>query len=485
VEDGEFDPQKIAAFRFGIIGPLLAAPPERGSLITTLKDLSAKPWPRPGTGQPWHPSVRSLERWFYLALTNPKDPIGALRPMGRVLTGAGNSVSLELRQLLKEQYNEHKNWTTKLHFDNLTVVVAKAPALGPMPSYSTLSRYMKRQGLFRQKHWRTQHTAGQKAAERRKNTAEIRSYEAAHVGGLWHTDFHKARRKVLTQSGELQTPIALAIIDDHSRLICHMQWYFSETCDVAVHGLRQAILKRGLPRALMSDNGSAFIADEFVQGLGRLGVSHERILPHSPYQNAKQESFWGQLEGRLMAMLESLPNLDLRLLNEATMAWVEGEYNRAKHSEIDTTPLDRFLHGPSVMRDSPENDELRLAFRLDEERTQRRTDGTVVIESKRFEVPDRFRHLRKLQLRYARWDLSVVDIVDPRTTKIIAPIYPLDKEANASGVRRQRHDHVAGDDSAQSVTEGKIPPLLQKLMEDYAASGLLPAFLPKDDGVRI
>ena len=113
----------------------------------------------------------------------------------------------------------------------------------------------------------------------------------------------------------------------------------------------------------------------------------------------------------------------------------------------------------------------------------------MVIEGKRFEVPDRFRHLRKLKLRYARWDLSVVDIVDPRTTKVIAPIYPLDKEANASSHRRQRHDHVVkeeGEDAAVlAAGEGKIPPLLQKLMEDYAASGLLPAYLPKDEGIPI
>ena len=39
------------------------------------------------------------------------------------------------------------------------------------------------------------------------------------------------------------------------------------------------------------------------------------------YQNAKQESFWGRVEGRLMAMLEGEQTLTLELLNEATQAW--------------------------------------------------------------------------------------------------------------------------------------------------------------------
>lgn len=76
----------------------------------------------------------------------------------------------------------------------------------------------------------------------------------------------------------------------------------------------------------MTDNGAAMLADETVTGLARLGIVHQTTLPYSPYQNAKQESFWGRVEGRLMAMLEGEQALTLDLLNQATHAWVEGEY---------------------------------------------------------------------------------------------------------------------------------------------------------------
>ena len=72
----------------------------------------------------------------------------------------------------------------------------------------------------------------------------------------------------------------------------------------SVHGLSQAFLKRGLPRALIIDNGSAMMAGETVQGLMRLSVLAENTLPYSPYQNGKQEAFWDQIEGRLLPMLE-------------------------------------------------------------------------------------------------------------------------------------------------------------------------------------
>ena len=139
-------------------------------------------------------------------------------------------------------------------------------------------------------------------------------------------------------------------MDDYSRLICHAQWYLHEDTESLVHGFIQALQKRALPRSLMSDNGSAMVAAEFIEGLEHLGILHTPTLPYSPYQNAKQEVFWAQLEGRLMAMLEGEPRLTLSLLNEATLAWTEMEYHRKMHSELAATPLERYIKGPQVGR---------------------------------------------------------------------------------------------------------------------------------------
>ncbi len=206
-------------------------------------------------------------------------------------------------------------------------------------------------------------------AEERRQTREVRSYEAEYVGALWHLDFHHGSNKVLTPGGQWLRPIALGILDDHSRLCCHVQWYLSETAEDLVHGLSQAIQKRGLPRALLTDNGSAMVAEEVTEGLLRLGIVHERTLPYSPYQNGKQEAFWGTLEGRLMKMLDGVAELTLELLNEATQAWVEIEYNRAVHRETSSSPVERFAQAPDVLRTSPSSESLRDAFRLETKRT--------------------------------------------------------------------------------------------------------------------
>ena len=70
----------------------------------------------------------------------------------------------------------------------------------------------------------------------------------------------------------------LGVIDDRSRLVCHRQWYLDETAHSLVHGLSQAFMKRGLPRALMTDNGAAMLSEEVTTGLAALGVVHQTTL---------------------------------------------------------------------------------------------------------------------------------------------------------------------------------------------------------------
>ncbi len=472
--------ERWAQLRFSVIGQLLAAPPANGALRAALKELAAREWRHPASGAPVRFGVSTIERWYYRALRERQDPVGVLRRKRRQDAGRQSAMSGPLRQALMAQYAAHKSWSGQLHHDNLAALVEARPEFGPMPSYSTVRRFLRRNGLDKRRPVPlSRQTAGARAAQARLAAREVRSFEVEHVGGLWHFDFHHARRKVLTPRGEWQTPILLGVLDDRSRLACHVQWYLGETSEHLVHGLMQAFMKRGLPRAIMSDNGAAMTAAETTQGFARLSILHETTLPYSPYQNAKQEAFWGPVEGRLMAMLEDVCDLTLAQLNEATQAWVEYEYNRTVHAEIGGTPLDRFLAGPTVIRSCPDSAALKLAFTRAERRTLRKSDGTVVIEGRRFEVANRYRHLTTLEVRYAGWDLSLVHLVDEHTGAVLCRLFPLDKTANASGLRRSL-DPVS--DRAGAVKPaGGMAPLLAKLIDQRAATGLPPAYLVKDE----
>jgi transposase InsO family protein len=471
--------ERWAHFRFSVIGALLAAPPERGQLKAELARLADRQWQHPVSGKWKRFGVSTIERWYYQALQDPNDPVGRLSRKVREDRGSHPSMSVELRDKLHIQYRQHPNWSYQLHADNLAATVAQDPKLGRAPSYSSVLRFMQAHGLVKRPRRGRGHSAGVVAAEQRFEDFEIRSYETEYVGALWHCDYHQGSCRVLQPDGQLYTVQLLGVLDDCSRLCIHAQWYFSETAENLVHGLKQGFEKYGLPRALMSDNGSAMIAGETVQGLTRLGIVHDRTLPYSAYQNGKQECFWGQVEGRLLAMLEGCKDLTLSQLNEATVAWVRLEYNRKTHSEIGQSPLSRYLDTKDVGRPCPESKKLHQAFTARASRTQRQSDGTISLDGIRFELPSRYRHLKRVTLRYASWDLSHVYLADPDSGNIICRIYPQDKHKNADGRRRRKEPLIEAVEADNG--QNGMAPLLGKLIADYAATGLPPAYIPKDE----
>lgn len=474
--------EKWAHLRFSVIGQLLSAPPAKGELKAAILALAARTWRHPSSGESARFAASTIERWYYRALRERTDPVGVLRRKRRADAGRHSMVSEPVKAAVLAQYARHKSWSVKLHHDNLAALAETRADLRPVPSYATLRRFMRANGLDKRRRVTPRTTDGAERAEARLVEREIRSYEVAHVNALWHLDCHHGSRKVLDRRGEWKTPILLGILDDHSRLACHVQWYLAETAENVAHGLAQAFQKRGLPRALMTDNGSAMTAAEITEGLARLGILHQTTLPYSPYQNGKQEAFWGPLEGRLMAMLEHVPDLTLDFLNEATQAWAEHEHNARLHSEIGSAPITRFLAGPGVTRDCPSSAALRLAFTRADTRTQRKSDGTIVIEGRRFEVPGRYRHLARIEVRYASWDLGQVHMVDEATGAVVGRLYPQDKTRNADGLRRALGPVGAGNEQPTAIDSGSaIPPLLARMLDRQASTGLPPPYLPKDE----
>jgi transposase InsO family protein len=468
--------QRWARFRLQVIGPLLASPAASGELQSEIRGLAERVYQHPlHPGKSIQIGFSTIERWYYQA-KGVADPIALLSRKVRSDAGRRLALSETLLTALEAQYAQHPRWTMQLHYDNLAAEVAEKPGLGVLPSYQTLRRRMLEKGWLRRR-GPANPTEGQRRAEQRRHGREIRGFEVSHVHALWHLDFHQGSLKVLDEAGRWQTPIVCAVIDDRSRLCCHLQWYLAETTQNLVHALSQAMLKRGLPRALMTDNGAAMLAEETREGLARLGVNHETTLPYSAYQNGKQEVFWAQLEGRLMELLRGGESLRLEFLNNVSQAWVEQDYHRRTHSEIGSAPLDRMLAGPQVSRPSPKLESLQLAFTRQINRSQRRSDATVTVDGVRFEVPARFSHFPRLTLRYASWDLSRLVLVDPDRGTSLARLLPQDKQQNASG-HRKSIEAVAVLPVRTSTPDKKMPALVRKWLADYAATGIPPAYLP-------
>jgi hypothetical protein len=182
-------------------------------------------------------------------------------------------------------------------------------------------------------------------------------------------------------------------------------------------------------------------------------------------------------------MLEGVADLTLKMLNDATQAWVEHDYHRHIHSETGQSPIERFLNGNNIGRPCPDSARLRDVFRTQQWRTQRRSDCTISVEGRRYELPSRYRSVQRVLVRYARWDGSSVDLIDPRTENILCTIFPLDRHRNADEYRRLLEPNA---DPQAVIVESSprrsgIAPHLADLLAQYAANGLPPAYVPKDE----
>ncbi len=144
------DPDRWARLRFAVIGPLLAAPPARGELHRKLFDFSTSRWRHPVNCNDIYFSLSTIERWFYAA-RHAADPMAVLRRCRRSDAGRTRRLTALQIRALEAQYGNHSGWSVQLHVDNLVALAEEDETLKPIPSYSTIRRYLKAQGHYRKR----------------------------------------------------------------------------------------------------------------------------------------------------------------------------------------------------------------------------------------------------------------------------------------------------------------------------------------------
>ena len=76
-------------------------------------------------------------------------------------------------------------------------------------------------------------------------------------------------------------------------------------------------------------------------------------------------------------------------------------------------------------------------------------------------------------------------LVDQGSKNLLARIYPQDKIKNSQGYRRTLQPVAEQALEAVKDDSDPIPPLLRKLLTDYAATGLPPAYIPKEESILL
>jgi len=206
-----------------------------------------------------------------------------------------------------------------------------------------------------------------------------RKFEAELPNDLWQVDCMHGPR--IEQNGKQRKTYLIAFMDDHSRLVPHGEFFLSESVRSFLVALEGALLTRGLPRKIYTDNGAAFRSHHVEHVAASLGIALIHARPYKPQGKGKIERFFRTVRAEF---LTSFKGTSLDDLNQAFGLWLAEVYHQRTHSSTGQTPFARFTSRMECLRQTPEN--LRDHFRKAARRRVAK-DRTISLDGRIFEAP--------------------------------------------------------------------------------------------------
>jgi putative transposase len=360
----EIDPK--ALFRLSVLGPLISRERlERGELQQLIRELAEREYAIPGSRRR-HLGEKTIQAWYYAWR---REGLTGLTPQPRQDRGQSKLAPAIQDAILAAKRDNPRRSIRQIQQLLETAGIVPQNTL----SRSSLHRLLQQHGLSR-------------VTGRASLTEEKRCFVAASANSIWYGDvMHGPRVPV---RGRLAKTYLVTLFDDASRLVAHSAFCPGETALDIEGVLKQALLKRGLPRKLVVDNGAAYRA-QTLQGIcARLGIHLIHCRPYAPEGKGKLERWHRTCRDQFLSELDARFISSLEDLNARLWAWLEQVYHHAPHAGLEgMTPLARYQKDLPQIRTlgtlAPQLDALFL------HRVSRfvRKDGTVSFEGQRFEVP--------------------------------------------------------------------------------------------------
>ena len=402
-----------ALFRLSVLGPLASRDRlEQGELKRLLRELSTQSYAIPNSRKVFL-SEKTIEGWYYAW---KREGIEALTPKPRSDRGVS-----KMSDAIQDAICTAKKENPKRSLRIIRQVVGASGLPGATKlARSSIHRLLQTQGISNLPVSAVQ-------------PVERRSFVAARAGDIWYGDVMYGPKVVF--NGQIRKTYLVSFMDDASRLITHSAFCPAESALEVEGVLKQALLKRGLPIRLVTDNGSAYRAETLQAICARLEIRLIYCRPRTPEGKGKLERWHRTLRRSFLGELDMDKVRDIHGLNARLWAWLDECYHKEPHSALEgLTPLERYRKDLNQIRPLGS-----FASRLDElflHRHKRlvRKDGTVSYEAQRFEVP--FELIGK----------TVLLVVDPHKQKVLGveaengdslgKATPLDQLANCHRKRR-------------------------------------------------
>jgi putative transposase len=358
--------EKIALFRYGVIAELVGRPPAPREKEKLLCAIAEKEWSVPGSRRS-RIGRTTVRDWIVLYQTHGFD---GLKPGPRCDAGRSRAIPEEVQELLLKLRVERPGAS----IDSLirAVHLSGCTASTLRLSRSSVHRFF----------------ASQAAPAQGASTAEpdAVAFTFPHVNDLWTSDLMHGPRLLVPGRRDGGKTYLYAFLDDASRMVPFAAFYLAENAACFQDALKQALLRRGLPRRLYCDNGATFRTHHLQVICATLNISLIHSRPHRPRGRGKIERFFRHVRTAFLPHLTQEILSDLSELNRVFWAWLEAEYHQTPHGGLNgQTPLDRFLDDQALIRPAPE--QLELWLRMNAARRVGR-DRTVHLDGRLYEAPD-------------------------------------------------------------------------------------------------
>lgn len=407
------DEQKrsIALWRVSVLGPLISARLEHGEVRAMCEQTASRTHQMPD-GRFVVLSWRTVETWHY---AYKRGGFAALMPQTRSDRGSSRAIPEQLAEL-----------------------VVRAKREKPRRSVRRIIRMLERAGkvrrgeLSRSSVHRLLARHGVSSRPVRGPAAERRSWISEHAGDLWVGDVLHGP-VVIGPDARLRKSYLISEIDSATRFMPHSFFALSEGAVEHEHGLREALLKYGRPRAYYVDNGSAYKAHSLSMICAELGIDVTHTEPRDAEAKGVIERWHRTWREEVGDELPAQP-LPLAELQSKHWAWLAVEYHRRTHDTTGRAPLDHWLSEVHELRALPAGKKMDEVF-LHRERRLVRKDGTVRFGGRLLEVrPELCGH--RVELRFDPNEPSAL----PRVfvaDRFYCDTVVLDRIKNASRVRRR------------------------------------------------
>lgn len=401
--------EQIALFRYGVIAELVGRTPAPREKEKLLCAIAEREWNLPGSRRT-HIGRSTVRDWIELYQTHGFE---GLKPGPRADAGRSRAIPEPVQELLLKLRAEHPSAS----LDSLIRTVHLSGRVAPTLrlSRSSVHRFFAAQAA--------------PAKPAASAEADALAFTYPHGNDLWTSDLMHGPRLLVPGRRDGGKTYLYAFLDDASRMVPFAAFYLAENAACFQDALKQALLRRGLPRRLYCDNGATFRTHHLQLICATLNISLIHSRPHKPRGRGKIERFFRHVRTAFVPHLTQEILSDLAELNRVFWAWLEAEYHQTPHGGLDgQTPLDRFLEDQVLIRPAPE--QLELWLRMSVARRVGR-DRVVHLDGRLYEAPDGYAG-ETVEVLYDPYDPGRPVHFRRKGERVECPLRRLDLATNAT-----------------------------------------------------